>query len=93
MTKEVATVSIPGIYDESFDVPREHTRSWDPSHSLYLEVRRVSYFLAGFGGVIDCTYVRWHRRRGTLPTSPFLGVRGVSYIVVCTYVRTIPSKI
>lgn len=51
MTKEVATVTIPGIYDESFDVPREHTRAWDPSHSLYLEVCKVmckcGFFLAG----------------------------------------------
>ncbi len=39
MTKDFATVTIPGIYDESFEVPREHTRAWDPSHSLYLEVR------------------------------------------------------
>lgn len=39
MTKEFATVTIPGFYDDSFQVPREHTRAWDPSHSLYLEVR------------------------------------------------------
>ncbi|CAM9647972.1 unnamed protein product, partial [Sphacelaria rigidula] len=37
LTKETATVSVPGICDESFDVPRSHTRVWDPSHSLYLE--------------------------------------------------------
>lgn len=39
LTKEYATVSIPGICDESFEVPRANTRAWDPSHSLYLEVR------------------------------------------------------
>eukprot|EP00904_Undaria_pinnatifida_P004940 jgi/Undpi1/1576/HiC_scaffold_11.g04966.m1 len=37
LTKEYATVSIPGICDESFEVPRANTRAWDPSHSLYLE--------------------------------------------------------
>ncbi|CAM9614263.1 unnamed protein product, partial [Ectocarpus sp. 8 AP-2014] len=36
-TKDFASVTIPGIQDEPFDVPREHTRAWDPSHSLYLE--------------------------------------------------------
>ncbi|CAN0074478.1 unnamed protein product, partial [Ectocarpus fasciculatus] len=36
-TKDFASVTIPGIQDEPFNVPREHTRAWDPSHSLYLE--------------------------------------------------------
>lgn len=48
MTKEVATVTIPGIHDESFDVPREHTRAWDPSHSLYLEVTLLCKLLLLF---------------------------------------------
>lgn len=41
LTKDTAIVSVPGICDESFDVPRSHTRVWDPSHSLYLEVGSV----------------------------------------------------
>lgn len=43
LTKESATVSIPGICEESFDVPRAETRAWDPSHSLYLEVCLISF--------------------------------------------------
>lgn len=64
MTKDFATVTIPGIYDESFEVPREHTRAWDPSHSLYLEVRAcvcravcgnyVLPFFCSFGGELLC---------------------------------------
>ncbi|CAM9745824.1 unnamed protein product [Ascophyllum nodosum] len=37
LSKECATVYIPGICEESFEVPRSQTRAWDPSHSLYLE--------------------------------------------------------
>lgn len=47
LTKECATVSIPGICDELFEVPRAHTRAWDPSHSLYLEVRVFVVVLEG----------------------------------------------
>lgn len=54
MTKDFANVTIPGIYDESFEVPREHTRAWDPSHSLYLEVRVLYLTLSSL--------LRHHRR-------------------------------
>lgn len=57
MTKEFATVTIPGFYDESFEVPRGDTRAWDPSHSLYLEVRVCTghgAVTAGNGGIFLC---------------------------------------
>ncbi|CAM9402799.1 unnamed protein product, partial [Choristocarpus tenellus] len=37
LTKDMASVHVPGIYEDAFQVPRKDTRVWDPSHSLYLE--------------------------------------------------------
>ncbi|CAM9937799.1 unnamed protein product, partial [Discosporangium mesarthrocarpum] len=37
LSKDTATVHVPGVYEQAFQVPRKDTRVWDPSHSLYLE--------------------------------------------------------
>lgn len=53
-------MTIPGIQDEPFDVPREHTRAWDPSHSLYLEVSRSLLFSFHVCGIFSTMYeVAW----------------------------------